>query len=293
MLLVRNFFQYVISFYPDEIRHRCETEIPALSLAAGRLALEVIDAEMHGRPYSDAVLDPSYPLMSRVHFGVADTLMWRVPEEMISAFCEMIQRAAEGDFDPVRQLIFALATRRNDPEAALCRFFLWQAIRMNLLVGTWDEPVFEARGLLRHTEIESEKILKEFLEVPDMLCEDVRPLNVLVRAAVDYLDLSTTQVHGVFERYCGSLEELVAREEVLQLARRLDQRSAAVLWPGESLDELGSQRIADRYPQHFRTANGVEAQRTRTLKRLGQNGVPEPSGDRLIDLIRQTGTEAL
>ena len=199
MLLVRNFFQYVISFYPDEIRHRCETEIPALSLAAGRLALEVIDAEMHGRPYSDAVLDPSYPLMSRVHFGVADTLMWRVPEEMISAFCEMIQRAAEGDFDPVRQLIFALATRRNDPEAALCRFFLWQAIRMNLLVGTWDEPVFEARGLLRHTEIESEKILKEFLEVPDMLCEDVRPLNVLVRAAVDYLDLSTTQVHGVFE----------------------------------------------------------------------------------------------
>ena len=126
-----------------------------------------------------------------------------------------------------------------------------------------------------------------------MLCEDVRPLNVLVRAAVDYLDLSTTQVHGVFERYCGSLEELVAREEVLQLARRLDQRSAAVLWPGESLDELGSQRIADRYPQHFRTASGVEAQRTRTLKRLGQNGVPEPSGDRLIDLIRQTGTEAL
>jgi hypothetical protein len=292
MLLIRNFFQYVISFYPDEIRQRCEVEIPSLSLAAGRLALEVIDAEMHGRRYADAVLDPSYPLMGRVHFGLADTLMWRVPEEMISALYEVMQRAANGDFDPVRQLVFAVATRRNDPEAALCRFFLWQAIRLNIMVGTWDEPALEARGLLRHTEIESENILKDFLRVPEMLCEDVRPLNVLVRAAVDHLDLSATQLHGVFERYCGSLEELMAREEVLQIARRLDNRSAAVLWPGESLDELGSQRIADRYPQHFRTANAVEAQRTRTLKRLGQKGVPEPSGDRLIDLIRQTGTEA-
>ncbi len=292
MLLVRNLIQYVVSFYPDNLRRKCEREVPRLSVAATRLALEVLDAELNGHRYSDAVRDPSFPTMSRLHFGLGDTLQWRLPDEMIEALRNLLGHAVAGDFDPIRQLVFAVATRRRDPEAALCRFLLWEAIRLNLLVATWDEPAFEARGLLTDAETNAEQVLAELLAVPAMLEDDVRPLHVLVAAAADHLERSASRFNTALERHSHALEEFASRQRVVHVARQLDSRSAAALWPGESQDELGSQRIADRYPHHFPSANAVEAQRTRTVRRLRDKGIPKPSGDRLVDQLREHAMEA-
>ncbi|HTQ08786.1 MAG TPA: hypothetical protein VMI31_01820, partial [Fimbriimonadaceae bacterium] len=163
MLLVRKFFTYFSAFYPDELRRQLLNEIPALSLATGRLALEVLDAETRCMKFSEAVLDPTFPLMGRVHFGVADTLMQRLDAKMIEAMKRLLGHAALGDFDPIRQLTFAIATRRSSAEGALCRFALWQAIRLNVLIGTWNDPILEAAGYLWDADRHAEEILESFL----------------------------------------------------------------------------------------------------------------------------------
>ncbi len=291
MLLVRNFFTYISAFYPDDLRRQLRKEIPTLSLATGRLALEVLDAETRRIKFGDAVLDPSFPLMGRLHFGVADTLMQRLDPKMVKAIKKMVSHAACGDFDPVRQLTFAVATRPNTPEGALCRFVLWEAIRLNVLVGTWNDPIFEAAGCLWDADQHAEELLLNFLQDPQMLEEDVRPLNVLVQAATECLERSVSRFRSAIEHHGTALRELLAKAEFLQTVRGLDARSAAALWPGESHEGLGSQRIADRFPQHFPSANAVEAQRTRSSRRVKGHRSTKKQEVRLIDLIQRLQAE--
>ncbi len=291
MRLAQRSLRWLVALYPDWMHKQLEAELPAMTLAMHRLAGEVLEAEMLGIAYGEAVDNPRFYLMGRVHYGVADTLQSRIPAEFVEVFREMLQRTEEGDFDDFRQLAFATATQKGDLEGALCRFLLWQGMRLNVMIATWDNPGLEAAGLFDTVEQEAEKTLKAFLTVPDMLEPDVRPLNVLVAAAVKHLDAHVGQLRELFARESEAFKEILSAERLVALSRRLDDRHAAVFWPGEPHYETSSQQIADRYPQHFSSANAVEAQRSRTKQLLARDGLPEPSGDRAIDLIREFTVE--
>ena len=291
MHLSRRFFRWLLDLYPRSLRKQVEAELPALTLSVHRLATEVMHAELLGKTYTEAIDDPGFPLMARVHYGVADTLRWRVPPEFVETFKEILQHAVDGDFDPMRQLLFAVATSRNDPEGALCRFLFWQAIRLNLMIATWNDPIVEAARGIYSIDEEAEDTLKAFLRLPEMLEPEVRPLNVLVAAAAVELDLHVGRLRQLFARESPALEEIFSHAKLVSVSRQVDARAAAVLWPGEPPSETSSQQVADRFPHHFPTANAVEAQRSRTVRLLRSDGVPEPSGDRYIDLIQQFAAE--
>lgn len=286
MLVVSNAFRSLASLLPGRLRTEVENDIPSLSIAAGRLAMEVLDAETSGLKYIDAIELPTYPLMARVHHGMLDTLQWRMPPQILGPMRTVCQSAARGDFDPFRKLIFHVATRRNDPEAALARFLLFQGIRLNLYIWTWEQPEFEAWGCLQQVEDEAQEILENWLVAPEMQETEVRPLHVLVADAVLQLGRRASHMTSFLREHIGDvIDEMILMADATQLVRTLEAADAAVFRPGRSKEKLGSQRIADRFPWHFPSANAVEQRRSRFRKKLKVDEPPTPSGDRLIDVI--------
>lgn len=277
--------QFLGGLLPEPVRRRLEPELPRLKLGMARLALEVLAAESASIRYRDAVVRVDFPLMARVHFGVLDQLQSRPPPELRAIIGTLVKRAEAGRFDSARRLLFEIA-RRTDADAALARFLLFQAVRLNLYVNTWEEPLFEAWGSLDRVESEAEQNLRELLSVDELFHPDIRPLHVLVKETLMRLNIDAAQVR---ERMKDRIETYIDKVPLLADAhaavRALDARDAAVFRPGLSQESLSSQRIADRFPQHFRNANAVDKRRERAATRWDPDHPPTPPGDRMIDLL--------
>ncbi|MFO0568031.1 MAG: hypothetical protein U0263_20390 [Polyangiaceae bacterium] len=284
MLMVTNLLRQIVAFYPPQVRQQIEAELPAISIEAMQLGMQVLAAEHHGVRYANAVTRPEYLKLGRLYFGAKNMLQWRLPPPVREALQVMLEAAARGAFDPTGKIIFAIATRKHDPEAAVCRFLLWVAVQINLLALTWDSPEVELIGTLADMEAEAERVLRELLDVEDMSDSDTRPLHVLVAEMTVHMSLNAKQRFADAMRDFGDeLKELVTNAEALEAVRKLDDHDAAMFWPGRFDGQAGSQQIVDRYPQHFTKANTMEQQR----RRLFLNGkMPDTPTDRFIDLIR-------
>lgn len=268
--------------------------LQAAAMAAGRgmrfqlerLALEVRDAEGRGLGYSQAVRQPHFPMMAGVYFGAQDVLRDRVPPEVRAALKPLLALAAEGRLDPARQLCFALARDRTSAEAALGRYFLWCALLLNLRIHTWEHRQPEALGVLAVMETTAEKRMKELLAAPELCEPDFRPLHVLVLGLLEHTRCATEALWSVLVEELGpGTQELLDRMEALRATRRLSSRDAAVLESRMLEPRIGSQQLADRYPQHYPSAYAVDNQRSRVLRRLGNNEYVFVD-DRVIDLLK-------
>lgn len=260
---------YIAGFYPDRLRQEIEDASPILALHATRLGTEVLLAEEQGLRFSQAVIHPDFPLMERVYFGLQAVLQHRLTPELRDAVNAMIQHGIEGGLDSARELLFAVATHQNDPDASMCRFFLWAGIRLNLLVASWDDPEVQASGALDAMEDRAEEALRELLQVPDVIFrEDVRPLNVLVAEMLlrtgaevrERMDLAMAQ-------YAEEMTQLMTNAEALTLVRQLDDRHAVLFQPGPFEGQPGSTQIARRYPMQHPSPNALEQTRSRFLKK--------------------------
>jgi hypothetical protein len=295
MLAVTNMVRAIASFYPSPLREQIEEGLPALSLQTTRLALEVLAAETGGVSFLASVERPEFPLMARVHFGVVDLLQWRLPTNLRNAVHGIFQRTEQGDFEPLRRVLFVMARRKNDPEAALARFFLFQAVRLNLYLNTWNDPQYEAWGSLRCVERMTERIVRELLDVEEMFHPDLRPLHVLVKEALMHMEIDADRMRAALGENVRSLtEKMNLLTDGNRAVRALYAADAAVFRPGLTKEKLGSQRIADRYPHHFTSADAVDQRRSRLRKVLDPEQSPAPKGDRTIDVIldalAKTGT---
>jgi hypothetical protein len=279
--------QVVLPFFPASVRDSMEHELPLVALQAYQLGVDVMVAEQQGIRYSEAVRRPEFIKMGRVFYGAINLLQWRLPSAVLEAVRAMLRCAMSGKFEPTRKLLFVIANRKHDPEAALCRFLLWVAVRVNLVVLTWDDPGVDVRGSLDATEDAAEDALRQLLSQADSEIQeaDFRPLHVLVADAAMHLYIHDRTIVEAMSGFKAELQEMLTNAEALELVRALDARSAAMFWPGGSSGEMGSQQIFDRYPQHFESANALEQRRSRLRRKIAAR---EPSGDRFIDVIRSS-----
>jgi hypothetical protein len=274
---------HIAGVLPPSLRALVDNAAPLMSVSAARLGLEALDAEQRAVRFSSAVKRASeFPLMGRVYFGAVNLLQWQVPQNVRQAVCTVLSHALAGKFDSTRKLLFVIAQRKNDPEAALCRFLLWSAVRLNLLVLTWDEPQVEAAGILDDIENRTEALLRELLTVDDIREPDYRPLHTLVAAAL--VDACAGAERLLTERMS---EEDANKLDALQLIRQLDARDAALFHPGRFSGPAGCQQILDRFPQHeYKSINAMQQRRTRTRAKIREAANElEPSSDRFVDLI--------
>lgn len=293
MLTVTTLVSRVTAFYPTDVRVELEKALPALSLQTTQLALEVLAAEQQGVRYCDAVRRADFLKMGRVYFGAANTLQWRVPPPLQESIKRLLDYAASGGFDPDRKLLFAVATRRKEPEAALYRFLLWVAVRVNLLALTWDDPIVEAFGALDEMEDVAEHVIDDLLDVRDMLEPDSRPFDVLMLEMALHMSASVRERFADAMGQLGSeLDTLLTNAQALTQVRKLDAADAVLFWPGTADGPMGSQQIADRYPQHFHSANAMEQRRSRLLRQGEEEDEGDPpASPRFIDMLRAAGGE--
>ena len=155
-------------------------------------------------------------------------------------------------------------------------------------MSTWDYPHLEAWGCVESVEAEAEQYLREFLSLPNILDTEVRPLDVLIKEMFTRLAVEAIAQERLLREHVGEvIDQLALQVEATRMVRNLDAPDAAVFRPGASAEKFGSQRIADRYPHHFPSPNAVEQRRCRVRKSLDPDNPPNPSGDRLIDVILQ------
>jgi hypothetical protein len=157
--LVVPFCTFVAPFYPPALREAIEDSVPTIVLQAARLSMEVLAAEQRGLTFAEAVCHSDFPLMERTYFTARAMFQHRLPPEVQAALGNMLKVGLEGGLDPLRKLIFAVASRSDDPDAAMCRFFLWVSIQLNVLGATWDAPEVEMLGTLREMEDKGESVL--------------------------------------------------------------------------------------------------------------------------------------
>lgn len=274
---------HIAAVLPPSLRPLIENAAPLVSLSAARLGLEALDSERRAIRFSSAVERPSeFPLMGRVYWGALNLLQWQVPQNVRHGVQVVLTQALTGKFESTRKLLFLIAQRKDDPEAALCRFLLWSAVRLNLLILTWDRPEIEALGVLDDIENRTEAVLRELLTVEDIREPDCRPLHTLVAALLVDVCESTKGLAT------GAMSTLDADKlGALEIIRQLEARDAALFSPGRFSGIAGTQQVRDRFPQHdYRSVNAMQQQRTRTRKKVRNEASGlKPSSDRLIDLI--------
>lgn len=263
-----------------------ELALPTLALQAARLGLEVLDAEQRGLKYSEAVQRVEFIKMQRVYYATLNVLQQPLPAPIQKVLRKLVRHAASGDFDPSRKVLFAVATRPLDAEAALCRFLLWVAVRVNLLVLTWSKPEVETLGVLQTMEDRAEAMMRELLDVSQMQEPDVRPLHVLVSGMLHetWRVADRTLIHAVNE-WGSDFEEIMDQAELLGRVRKLDARSAATLPSVCAKEEIGSQQIVDRFPLHFENVSAMEKHRSRLRRSIPT----KTSKKRFIDVLRDIG----
>jgi hypothetical protein len=278
------FRQLVLPMFPAALQSEMERELPILALQAHQVGVAVLLAEGQGLRFSDAVKRPEFLVMGRIYFGASNLLQWQLPLFVQKVLRDVLHRTVDGDFEPARRLLFAIASRKDDAEAALWRFLLWVAVRFNLLVLTWHDPGVEARGSLLDVEDQAETTLRELLgnTSADVLVPDVRPLHVLMADVLLELALYDQMVADGLVQVQSELKEVLVNAEALEKIRGMDARTAAMFHPGPCEEGLGSQQIADRYPQWFPSANALDQGRSRVLRRRTK---VVPQNDRFIDVV--------
>lgn len=274
---------HIAAVLPQSLRPVVEQAAPMMSVSAARLGLEALDAERRAIRFSSAVeRSQEFPLMGRVYFGALNLLQWQVPQHVREALSAMLTHALAGQFESTRKLLFLVGQRKDDPEAALCRFLLWSAVRINLSILTWRQPHVEAIGVLDGIEDRTEAILRELLTVEDIQEPDYRPLHALVAAVL-------VDVRAAAEPLLmGAMTDLeIDKVDAIQLVRQLEARDAALFQPGRFSGTAGSQQIVDRYPHHhYKSVSAMEQQRTRVRRIMrGDADGLKPNSGRFIDLI--------
>lgn len=290
MLLVQTTVSMLRGYAPASLHQIFDDAAPELGLHAGRLALEVLDAERRGLSYAEAARDPGYVLLPRVHFGLFDFLQSALPAEYLGTLRDMRDAAAIGMFDELRRDLFLAAGVPDQPDSALLRFFFYEGLRLNVLVCFWEYAELEALGVLRASEVEAERVLRERLDDPRIIGERcARPVHVLVADLVSRVDaLARNAVAALGPDGLESYRRIV---DTFAMARDLSPANALVLRNelASLIDEerLGARRLAALHPHRFRSPNAVDKRRERLIKSWGSEANVEKEGIRVIDFLRE------
>ncbi len=291
--------EQLLSFYPSSVRPEMEAALPDLELQAFRLGLEVLHAEKNGLSFFEAVRrQGDYPLMARCHFGLLDLLQYELTQELIAALRVAADRVRDWDgLEAVhRALACHAALHPTRPDGALSRFVLYEGIRLNVWLMSWDAPEVEALGCMVELDRDAELSLRSSLRDAELFHEDVRPLQVLVAEAAGQISARLRDARDELATAGADTLEYLARLcETAGLTRQLDAANAAVARNdyAELVQEthLGSLELAERHPHLFPSAEAVDMRRSRLRKSLT---APRVRGrNRMIDLLRESAPQEL
>jgi hypothetical protein len=283
---------------PADVRAGLE----ALEYGAAKLGLEAGHAASCGIPLARAVQDGErFPALRAFHLSVRDVLTMNLPPDLLPnarRACEVIPALPE-----VEEFRLELARRacdRNAPHAsrALARLVLFEAVRLNVLVCTWEDAEALTRVGVEDEDVDAnaERQVDTLIANADVLAEPnpVRPLDLLVAAALEGLRVHVDQAREAVR--CLTVEtheELARRARLEALLNGLDAEQAILirnsLAPRIGEQRLSVERLIAAHPMLFdgQPRNAIDQRLCRLRTSILDRGEPPtPRGVRLIDVIR-------
>lgn len=235
--------------------------------------------------------------MGRVHFGILDFLQYEIPYDLAEVVRDIFGHVETwaGLEDLRRFAVCHAALRPDHAEGVLMRFLLYEAIRLNLWLVTWDDPAPEALGFMTQLDRDAEAVLRDRIHQDDMFDEDVRPLHVLVTDAACRLQAQFEEARAALAKDVPEVVEFVTETlcRATAEARRLAAADAAELrndYAGCIGDlHLDSLLLSERHPRLLPSPEPVDMRRSRLRKRLKGGGGRVRT--RVIDVLRSAVLE--
>lgn len=260
-----------------------------------RLAFEAVQAEEKALPFALAAEQcDEYPLIARFHHGLLDLLQFELPVELAKQLQRILATAVDWDFGELRrQLFFAASGGNRTAPAAFLRFVLYQALRLNVWILTWDGGErLEVDGSLEEIDQNAELLLRDKLESSNHQEPDGRPLELVVAETLIHLQAAAAERADEIRRARAEARLHLDRlEEGLRIARMLDARDAALL-RDEVREErggapMGAGKLLQLHPMAFRSRDAIYKRRERLREKLKtrEMGSLERTKPRLIDLL--------
>lgn len=283
-----------LRIYPREHRAEVRQAMKQLRVPLNRLAWEVLEAEQAGLDYAGAAAqDGRFGLLARVHHGVLDFLQLVLPPQMVALVPQLMRAAKEEDAVAFRRTVSTIATRGDQPEAALARFVIYEAMRLNVWLAIWkDEGGIEASGTMDEIDKIAQQLLERELRAFSP-AYDEEPLPLLVaQCLIEMERILRTRHQELSAATAEFIREWNHLASGYKLARDLGAPEAILLRNalGKALggEEIGAVQIANRHPLAFPSADAVYQRRHRLIKKGRAARHPAP---RFIDLLLEHAEE--
>lgn len=262
-----------------------------------RLGLEAEAVVVQGLSFSAAALDfENFPLLARAHAAVDDILTLSLPPEIVRWVFRMVARAEEIEIhmDAMTEDLVhmaALPLDLSDPTPALAKFFLFEMVRLQLILLARRHPneVF-GRGLeLDDLSPMAEKQVVTWLaECPPA---DVRSRLIMEAAACLELSAQITLLKTELLRVGADLAEgLAFRARMESELSQCESSDSLMIRNGLLAPVLGIQQVSlEELRSRHRLAMGdvnLEALYKRFQRMKKRKKLPKRKGIALLDVIK-------
>lgn len=192
-----------------------------LRLAAAKVSLEAVEAEVRGVPLSVAVGDEhNFSNLFRLHLGVRDIFTLELPQEVLAWAQRALQLGAMGPYDEFQHHLGRMATDTTlaAGERALARFALFEFLRGGLFIAEYlERGRLAALGISpTHLDELAEEKLHQWLKLPPEHTTEVRPLNVMLAAAMEDLTAGGEMLQGELLTLSSDMVTAVKSRQVLE-----------------------------------------------------------------------------
>jgi hypothetical protein len=269
-----------------------EAEWARLHRKAAQLGLEVLDCEEAGLSYAAGARRPGdWPTLARAHYGILDILQDEVPCELLAHVRAFATRARLLDAEGFGQDLLVAAAHDRTAASALVRFAIYELIRLNLWLFTWDRPRIEAIGAMAEIDVEAQRILQHRLGDPMTYDPSARPLVVLVaEALIELVEIAREKEELLVVGGANLRLFYDGLTEATRLARELNAPDAHIVRNDYAEhvgdDRLESLMLSERYPRVLRSQQAVDTRRSRLLARV-REGTIVRRGVRVVDVVRE------
>lgn len=264
-----------------------------------RIGLDALAATQSGISFEQAAEDrENFPFLRRFHLGVTDILHVTIPQELLHVFEKLLAAPPIATVTLESFARAALDKNAAPAEAALLRFLLFEALRLNLVVAAWrNESEFVGAGArLKDIDAIAEKELDWLVKNAEALGPDDRPIQTLVAMGMESLLRHVSELKTTLLGIKAEVDEQ-PRMEVLQAKYEAYLRSMnltdATLLGNRHAAMFDEQRIPVELLQadHPLALEGMSrAAMDQRVKRLADSveaghGAIERQGTAIIDLI--------
>lgn len=275
---------------PDEA-DEFDAEWARLHRKAARLGLEVLECEDAGVSYAAAARRPGdWPILARAHYGIFDLLQDEVPRELLAHLRVALERARALDREGFGQDLLVVAAHDRTAASAVVRFAIYQIVRLNLWLLTWDLPRLEAVGAMAEIDREAQRILDRRLGESSTFHPSARPLVVLIAEALtELVRVAQDKEEWIIAGGAALRSFHEGLTDAARLARDLCAADADILrneYAEHVYDErLESIMLAERHPRVLRSQQAVDTRRCRLLEAV-RSGRVVRRRMRFVDVVR-------